>query len=116
MPPPAVTLRLSASTTINGATTPENFKRAVAELDDGLDPYMVRFRLIFTVLRLFYDCFDGFATVLRLIRVYFDEQVEILAWPQALTGQVELPGSVADFGGEGACDPNTCTVRNAIID
>ena len=75
-PPPAVTLRLSASTTINGATTPDNFKIAIAELDDGLDPYMV----------------------------------EILAWPQALTGQVELPGSVTDFGGEGACDANTCTV------
>ena len=34
------------------------------------------FTLIFTVLRLFCDCFDGFATVLRLMWVYFDEQAD----------------------------------------
>jgi hypothetical protein len=73
-PPPAVTLRLSATTTIQGATTPENFQNAIAELDEGLDPYMV----------------------------------EILAWPQALTAELELPGSVADFGTGNACDVNTC--------
>ena len=73
-PPPAVTLRLSATTTIEGATTPENFQEAIASLDDGLDPYMV----------------------------------EILSWPQALTAEVELPGSVADFGGSNACDADTC--------
>ena len=40
-PPPAVTLVLRAQTTIMGATTPDNFKEAIAALDDGLDPYMV---------------------------------------------------------------------------